>query len=606
MKGLVKPILIVLFVFYIALSLLSFGKENYVAVISDLHHPYFKNTINSVIEKLVQLKPLYVFMLGDLTEMGKEEEFDDLSKILSVFSNNGINYNILLGNHDTRWSDKVRKTKNIDNALYENFRVDIGEISFIGIDTSMYFQHLGHIGEKQLEWIKTQLEDCKKQGKLAILLSHHPFGGPINYTDDGWKLMDIIKNYNVPIILYGHTHKYDYFGMYNGAYIQTVGATREGWITLISWDKDNLYLSKTNPKQGGKEEIVKIIPKKKEFREKSKNVQTKELKSVNSKYFEEIVSIRFENSIFSQALANDGVFYAIDYSGNIKAINSNGQFLWKNAIQNPVVANIEYYDGIIFIGDLYGNLYLINSKNGRVQRILNFDGPIFSIKVGKVSIVIGVGKTIHILDLKEFKRLATYNLNGVIQREARYYQGKFFQTSWGNELFIIDEDGKLFAKIPTGSGYYTPGGIVPLVLENLLIVTTPSGVVQAYDWKNKTILWTTSGLKTGYSDIVKSDPNFVTTSIDGLVYSLDINSGKVIWKTSVGSPIYNISPLILSDGKIIVGTNNGEIVLISKDGKILEKVFVHNSYLINKILYSNGKILLSFTDGLVKILKIKE
>ncbi len=606
MKGLVKPILIVLLIFYITISLLSFGKENYVAVISDLHHPYFRSTINSVIEKLVQIKPLHVFMLGDLTEMGKDGEFDELSKLLSIFNNNGINYSILFGNHDTRWSEKVRKTKRIGNALYENFRVDMGEIAFIGIDTSMYFQHLGHIGEKQLEWIKTQLEECKKQNKLVILLSHHPFGGPINYTDDGWKLMDIIKNYNVPIILYGHMHKYDYFGMYNGAYVQTVGATREGWITLIRWDNDNLYLSKTNPVQNSKEEIIKVISKKKELREKSKDIQTRELKSVNSKYFEETASFMFENSIFSSPIANNGVFYVVDYSGNIKAISSNGQILWKNAIQNPVVANIEYYDGTIFVGDLYGNLYLINSKNGKVQRILNFDGPIFSIKTGKTSIAIGVGKTIHILNLKDLERLAAYNLNGTIQREASYYNGKFFQTSWGNELFIIDEDGKLFAKIPTGSGYYTPGGVVPLVFENLLIVTNPSGVVQAYDWKEKTMQWATSSLKTGYSSAVKFDSILVTTSIDGFVYSLDVNSGKVIWKASVSSPIYNISPLILSDGKIIFGTNKGEVVLVSKNGKILEKVFAHNSYLINKIPYSNGKILLSFTDGLVKILKIKE
>lgn len=72
---------------------------------------------------------------------------------------------MLLGNHDTRWSSKIRKTKELGKALYENYRVDIQDIAFIGIDTSMYFEQLGHIGEEQMNWIKEQMELSKRDGK---------------------------------------------------------------------------------------------------------------------------------------------------------------------------------------------------------------------------------------------------------------------------------------------------------------------------------------------------------------------------------------------------------------------------------------------------------
>jgi len=38
----------------------------------------------------------------------------------------------------------------------------------------MYFEQLGHIGEEQMNWIKEQMELSKRDGKIAILMSHHP------------------------------------------------------------------------------------------------------------------------------------------------------------------------------------------------------------------------------------------------------------------------------------------------------------------------------------------------------------------------------------------------------------------------------------------------
>jgi len=146
-------------------------------------------------------------MLGDLTEFGKDSEFESLKKSLAALDTGAIKYNMLLGNHDTRWSSKIRKTKDLGNALYENYRVDLQDVTFIGIDTSMYFEQLGHIGEGQLNWIKEQLQLSKKDGKSAILMSHHRRIPASSNVDDSWKLLNLLDTYNVPIALAGHVHK---------------------------------------------------------------------------------------------------------------------------------------------------------------------------------------------------------------------------------------------------------------------------------------------------------------------------------------------------------------------------------------------------------------
>ncbi|HQO06254.1 MAG TPA: metallophosphoesterase, partial [Fervidobacterium sp.] len=215
-------------------------------MISDLHHPFFSKNIEAIFKEITSIKPAHVFMLGDLTELGKDSEFESLKKSLATLNDSTIKYDMLLGNHDTRWSSKIRKTKELGKALYENYRVDIQDIAFIGIDTSMYFEQLGHIGEEQMNWIKEQMELSKRDGKIAILMSHHPLIPASSNVDDSWKLLNLLDAYNVPVALAGHVHKYSDGKLHNGTFFQTVGGARDGWMTVVSWDTKYIYMWKYN------------------------------------------------------------------------------------------------------------------------------------------------------------------------------------------------------------------------------------------------------------------------------------------------------------------------------------------------------------------------
>ncbi|MFN6992529.1 MAG: metallophosphoesterase family protein, partial [Fervidobacterium sp.] len=200
----------------------------YVVIVSDLHYPYGGKNVENVFATIIKIKPKYVFILGDLTEMGNKEEFKSVDKLLNILKKEKINYEVLLGNHDIRWSYNVLKRKVINGAIYENFRVDLEGITFIGVDTTLYFQHFGHIGDVQLRWIQEQISEYSEYSEYEknlrdiIILSHHPFAGPANYTDDGWKLENIINKHNeksvfgvIPLVLYGHVHTFGRSGLYN-------------------------------------------------------------------------------------------------------------------------------------------------------------------------------------------------------------------------------------------------------------------------------------------------------------------------------------------------------------------------------------------------------
>lgn len=249
-----------------------FSHQGYVILLTDLHFPYKQKTIESLLNKITEIKPQHVFLLGDLTEMGSDEEFKGLKNALSIIEKAQIPYSSLLGNHDVRWSYVVRKSKVLENSdnfskgLYEVFSKEVGNFIFLGIDTTMYFQHGGHIGKAQINWLEKELERARAKGKQVILLSHHPLGGPVTYTDDGWKIIDLISKYDVIFTFSGHVHKYDYSGSYNGAWFQTLGAAKDGSMTVLSWDRENAYLWSYNL-ESDNFKMIKSIPLEKKKRQ---------------------------------------------------------------------------------------------------------------------------------------------------------------------------------------------------------------------------------------------------------------------------------------------------------------------------------------------------
>lgn len=670
---------------------LPFSNHNgYVVVISDLHHPFFSKNIEAIFKEITSIKPAHVFMLGDLTELGKDSEFESLKKSLATLNDSTIKYDVLLGNHDTRWSSKIRKTKELGKALYENYRVDIQDIAFIGIDTSMYFEQLGHIGEEQMNWIKEQMELSKRDGKIAILMSHHPLIPASSNVDDSWKLLNLLDAYNVPVALAGHVHKYSDGKLHNGTFFQTVGGARDGWMTVVSWDAKYIYMWKYNSTDhySGYSLIAKVA---REYNERfdqkisfnSSNqgtitqitIETKNIKELNvyvgqklarqytklnqsgqtnqftiettnyqlSPLFIKIVgngmygtsekylsvenkttqkvanktskegnihsiwTYKMANSIFSQPTTYKNDLIIADYSGNIVRLTQEGKELWRQKGENsgPIVSNVAIYADNILVGDIYGNLTMLDISTGKQINSLKLAGPIFSITTGSKTAAIGVGNYLYIVDLKKFSIVNSHDLGGVIQTRAKYLEGNYFQTSWGGLLSIVGEDGKMYAKYNIGQTYYTSGACTPEIFGSLVILTNSASKLQALDINNGNIKWNIDGPKVGYSSITKYGSYGLASTIDGLVYKFELNSGKILWNTKTQSTIYDSSPQIFNNRYAILGTTDGELIIIdAENGKMLQKTFLHPSYILTKLIAQDSKIFVAFTDGTVKLVEI--
>ncbi|MBC7122082.1 MAG: PQQ-binding-like beta-propeller repeat protein [Pseudothermotoga sp.] len=671
-----RTILLLLFIIYFASSALFSSAASYpflnhdgfVVVLSDLHFPFAKGTVQTLIQRVCDLKPESVFVLGDLTEMGSDYEFSELDKILAKLRESNVMVYTLPGNHDTRWSSRNRKGE----RGFKPFRTSNGIFEFIGLDTSMYFEQHGHIGNKQMEWLRDQLLNAEKP---IVVMAHHPFGGPSNFTDDGWKLMNLIDEVNVAIVLVGHGHSYNVRGMYNGAWFQMVGAAKDGWFTVLSWKGEDAFLWSVNITGGCN--LLKQLSVSREKRH-TQSIKTKlmqvshdrvqlqlELQGVEEVTIEingssvakfsaaEIeekpdlnlnVDLRNCASVFIKVLgrgesgyteryiysdvdspslvwrfkAQDGIFAKpncendvlcfADLSGTVYLLDKAGKLLWERSGDHPVVSSVVLWRDQIIVGDVGGNLVSYNLDSHEPKWSKTLKDPIFSLAKGQRVLGVGSGENFILVDPENGGIIKKIYMHGMVQSPAKFHEetSSFIQTSWGGALYVIGEKGELNKSYAVGAGYETAAPCTPDVLGEWIIFTNTSGALHGQSMLSKSKRWRKTSLGVGYSSIVVDAQGFAyASSINGAVYKFNPVDGEIVWEVDVGEPIYDSSPQLLMGNKLIVGTTSGSVVILDTDGRIVKKFYLGPGYIFAKACQLESGVVVASMSGEAVLLSLE-
>ncbi|MFH1005986.1 MAG: metallophosphoesterase [Candidatus Latescibacterota bacterium] len=178
---------------------------------------YFKiaNDIN-------QLKPSFVFLTGDLVmggaEGGGKNEFlavkDSLLKLK-------VPLYVIPGDHDLGISafassvatkEALERYESIFGISYFSF--DYDSAHFIGLNSSLSDDGLENEKQKQIEWLKNDLE--KSRGKRVFLFAHR--------ESILKEIYPIVKDYDVRALFGGHIHK-NSENDYNGIKVITTTST---------------------------------------------------------------------------------------------------------------------------------------------------------------------------------------------------------------------------------------------------------------------------------------------------------------------------------------------------------------------------------------------
>ena len=186
-----------------------------IAHISDIHFGTADSVVvERLVEKVCELAPDLVVVSGDLTQRARSGQFEQARKFLERIPRPHL---IVPGNHDVplynvfdRFFKPLTKYKRyITSDLSPDFQDD--EVAVFGVNTTRSLTIKGgRVNYRQVEDLRRRLL-AVDQGKLKIIVTHHPFDVPEGVDEDdivgrAKMVMPRLVECGADVFLAGHLH----------------------------------------------------------------------------------------------------------------------------------------------------------------------------------------------------------------------------------------------------------------------------------------------------------------------------------------------------------------------------------------------------------------
>ncbi len=209
-----------------------------------------------------RLYPGFVWVLGDLTDSGTEDQWEDYEEIYGLKGEGVVQYPVFecFGNHDgnidgvvrtgIRKRNKKREMNINTDTLGLHYSWDMGGIHFVNLnlypanewdpdcDWCKYFKESFREAQNSLEFLEKDLLKRVGASGIPVVIAFH-IGyddfGKLWWTDsDREKFWNVINGYNVAAIFHGHNHAVEKRN-WKGIDVWAVGSPQHG-------DKTGSYL----------------------------------------------------------------------------------------------------------------------------------------------------------------------------------------------------------------------------------------------------------------------------------------------------------------------------------------------------------------------------
>ena len=549
--------------------------------------------------------PSFVVVTGDLTEFGEPKAW---KAYLEYWKDVNVPIHHSMGNHDATWNCLRPELRKLYGESFYSF--DQFGCHFVCLDSTTPQDPRPGFSVEELEWLKSDLGKISAETPVFVFM-HHPLGGSeFASLYDRDRLLDILRPYNVVLILAGHSHifgKYNIdgsldcvmggaaFGLVAGCSVVSVldGVLRVAYKTVGDTNASRGVLEKTIPKRS---DYPVISIKSPEERQTIKNAVLKisawiELEATvvaeawadlddDLKVSLELKSVGDFEGETSLAGATPGAhFLRVNFKSGDKTYHksvvfycepedSKGKLLWRVQLGGsskctPTVAN-----ETVYVGADNGKLYTFDATNGTLKWTFPTNGEILS-----QPLVVG--------DLVIF-------------------------GSGDGKVYGIGKDGQQQWSFEASSPVYSS----PIQVGDLTVVGCNSGCLYAIDpitgtekWRNCTATYTIE------SKPFEKDGVVYYGAWDTFVYAVNAADGSLKWKTiGRGSASKNASKYYspADCGPVVA---NGTVFIPDREYKLscLDAAIGAPKYTSNKVagvgLSEDGAFLyLRKTDG--KIAKV--
>jgi outer membrane protein assembly factor BamB len=255
-------------------------------------------------------------------------------------------------------------------------------------------------------------------------------------------------------------------------------------------------------------------------------------------------------------------------NGYIVIMNNSGTVLLSKKIAKRFESKPVVYENNIYTVDVDGNLYSIDSANGKVNWQIKAGGPLLFkselvVSDGKIFIATGFG-IVEAYDLTG-KKIWDNDLDEAIYNSLLIVKKSLIIATDALKLYSLDsKDGDKNWSTEIDDKVIT---LTPLVHDDIIYFGCYSGTFYAVSLDDGDIIWTYKSNGAIYSSPVVVEKSIYFGSEDGYVYSLNDKTGALNWqfKSSYpvkSSPLFAFGSIVVANDRTIFSLNplNGNII----------------------------------------------
>lgn len=595
------------------------------AQLTDIHlSPNNPNPTEDLLRSIAQINATdsidFVLVTGDIAEEGDRTTMEKVKSCLDLLK---VKYYVVLGNHETKWSDSGC-TAFGEIFGGERFEFEHKGFLFLGFNSGPLMRMAyGHVVPQDIRWMTETMERYNagnsRPDKPVILVTHYPMTE--GDVDNWYEVTDAVRPYNIRLFIGGHYHRdrdlrYDGipgilmrsnlrdkdekpgYGIYEITedsilvYTQRIGEPKRQWAAFSL--TDSFY------DRNGKAEKYPDF-------------------SVNKEYaqVQEQWIVQTGAGIYcSPTVEKDKVFVGDDLGRLTAYALKNGKKLWSFQSGKRIVGTPAVSEGIVVFGSADCKIYGLDAQNGNLLWTVEAAEPV----LGAVTIENGIayiGASDHTFRAVNIRtgevKWAFAGVRGYIETKPLVTDNKVIFGAWDNTLYALNKaDGKELWKWTGGLTrmHFSPAAVCPVAADGKVFITDPQRAMTAIDIETGNTVWRTFQSMVRETIGLSEDKEriYSKTMNDSIVcYSTKGDQPHKLWASNVGFGYEHAPSMQVEKNGVVFGSTKEGLIfaLEAATGKVLWKHKTGNSLISTVVPLDNNRVLFTATSGETGMLKFK-
>ena len=595
------------------------------AQLTDIHlSPNNPNPTEDLLRSIAQINATdsidFVLVTGDIAEEGDRTSMEKVKSCLDLLK---VKYYVVLGNHETKWSDSGC-TAFGEIFGGERFEFEHKGFLFLGFNSGPLMRMAyGHVVPQDIRWMTETMERYNagnsRPDKPVILVTHYPMTE--GDVDNWYEVTDAVRPYNIRLFIGGHYHRdrdlrYDGipgilmrsnlrdkdekpgYGIYEITedsilvHTQRIGEPKRQWAAFSLTDS---YYDRN-----GKAEKYPDF-------------------SVNKEYaqVQEQWIVQTGAGIYcSPAVEKDKVFVGDDLGRLTAYALKNGKKLWSFQSGKRIVGTPAVSEGIVVFGSADCKIYGLDAQNGNLLWTVEAAEPV----LGAVTIENGIayiGASDHTFRAVNIRtgevKWAFAGVRGYIETKPLVTDNKVIFGAWENTLYALNKaDGKELWKWTGGLTrmHFSPAAVWPVAADGKVFITDPQRAMTAINIETGNTVWRTFQSMVRETIGLSEDKEriYIKTMNDSIVcYSTKGDQPHKLWASNVGFGYEHAPSMQVEKNGVVFGSTKEGLIfaLEATTGKVLWKHKTGNSLISTVVPLDNNRVLFTATSGETGMLKFK-